>query len=291
MKGDFSRPCGSWKLTLSNGKTVTLADATVFPRQADGKVDKSSNAPLAISGDGSRVVYFRKSDRKIVWRNAAGGTARALPGKAAKVPKGLGMADLAIKLSREGDRIAIDYNDSDGSLPTLLVDLRGGGTATLPGVKVVQGFSPDGTHVLTTGFTEDNTTEFTVYDTEGNAGESRVVPQVVSNNAPIALADDQVTVGLVINSLTGGTSTLRQYDLSTDSVSPAFDLKVPFGETPYRLYWDENGKLIVWGVRANDDGLADRATARRIDPSTGELTRIDAFPMKPDVWTWWLPGE
>lgn len=289
--GEFTRPCGKWKLTLSNGRTVTLADATVNPRLSDGKVDKFTNAPLVISGDGGRVVYFRKADRKLVWRNVAGGPARALPGKAAKVPKGLGMADISVKLSRDGDRVAIDYADADGSLPSLLVDLRGGGTAKLPGQEVVQGFSPDGSHVLTGGLTEDNTTELTVYDTEGNAGESRVVPQVVSNNMPIALADDQVTVGLVVTSLTKGRSTLRQYDLSTDSVSPAFDLKVPINETPYRLDWDPNGKMVVWGVRVNTAGFADRATARRVDPSTGELTKVDSFPMKPDVWTWWLPGE
>jgi hypothetical protein len=291
-KGEFSWPCGSWKLTLRSGKTVTLKDAAINPRGADGKVDKGSNAPLTISGDGSRVVYFRKSDGKLVWKNVAGGPSRALPGKAAKVPKGLGMADVSAKLSRDGDRIAIDYSDNTGLLPTLLVDLRGGGTAKLPGADVVQGFSPDGTHVLTTSFTEDNTTGFTVYDTDGNAGESRVVPQVVSNNAPIALADDQVTVGLVISSLIGTQKPrLRQYDLSTDAISPAFDLALPAGEAPYRLYWDENGKLIVWGVHANDDGLADRATARLVDPSTGDLTKVDSFRMKPDVWTWWLPGE
>ncbi|MFC6079726.1 hypothetical protein [Sphaerisporangium aureirubrum] len=292
MKGLVSRPCGSWKLTLRNGKTVTLGDATVFPRLPNGKVDKGSNAPLAISGDGSRVVYFRKSDRKLVWKNVAGGSSRAFPGKAAKVPKGLGMGDLSIKLSREGDRVAIDYGDADGSLPSLLVDLRGGGMAQLPGFDTVQGFSPDGTHVLTTNFTEDNTTGFTVYDTEGNPGEDRVVPQVASNNSPIALADDQVTVGLVITPLTGvGKPRLRQYDLSTDAISPALELNLPAGEMPYRLYWDENGKLVVWGVRGNLSGLADRATARRVDPSTGELTKIDSFRMKPDVWTWWLPGE
>jgi hypothetical protein len=289
QKKDYSVPCGSWMLTLRSGKTVKLPDATVFPRGANGKVDKESNAPFAVSGDGTRVVYFRKSDHKLVWKDARGGRSHSLPGTTAKVPKGLGMTDVDPTLSPDGDTAVIDYGDT-GKLPTRVVDLGSGDVTNLPGADVVQGFSPDGRRILASRVTSDNTAELTVYDPDGSQAESREVPQVVSNNSPIALADDGVTVGVVIIP-SSGKPRLRQYDLSTDSVSPAIDLAVPSGEAPYRIYWDSSGKLTLWHLRTTGDGSVSRATASTVDPSTGDLKKMDSFKVRQGLWTWWLPGE
>ncbi|MFC7381631.1 hypothetical protein [Sphaerisporangium rhizosphaerae] len=289
-KGDYVTPCGSWTLSLRDGKTVKVPEATVYPRGADGRPDKESSAPFAVSGDGSRVVYFRRSDHKLVWKDVASGRSHGLPGSSAKLPKRLGMEDVAATLSHDGDTVVVDYGDASGKLPTLVVHLRSGEVVKLPGKDDVQGFSPDGRRVLLSRTTADNTTEFTVYDTDGQAGESREVPQVVSNNSPIALADDGVTVGVVIVP-TSGRPRLRLYDLSTDAVSPAVDLNVPSSESPYRLDWDESGKLTLWRLRSSDDGTLTRVTASRVDPSDGALKKIDSFRVRGKIYTWWLPGE
>jgi hypothetical protein len=289
-KKDYSVPCGSWELHFRSGAPVKLSEATVFPLNAKGKPDKEASAPIAVSDDGRRVVYFRKSDHKLVWKNVGGGRSHSLPGKAAKVPKGLGMGDVDPLLSPDGDVVVLDYNDDTGKRPTLVVDLGSGDVAKLPGGDSVQGFSPDGRRVLVSHYTADNTTEFVVYGTDGGREESREVPQVVSNNSPVALADDGVTVGVVIVP-SSGKPRLRQYDLSTDSVSPAVDLPIPGGDTAYRLAWDGSGKLTFWHIHSNADGNVSRATASRVDPSTGHLKKIDSFKVKSRLWTWWLPGE
>ncbi|MFC4529986.1 hypothetical protein [Sphaerisporangium dianthi] len=289
-KGDFAVPCGPWALTLRDGKTVRVPEATVYPRKANGKVDKESSAPFAVSGDGSRVVYFRKSDRKLVWKDVPSGRSHSLPGAAAKTPKGLDMSAVAATLSPDGDIVVVDYGDAAGRLPTLVVHLASGEIARLPGSDTFQGFSPDGRHLLVSHATEDNTTELTVYDTDGEAGESREVPQVVSNNSPIALADDGVTVAVVIVP-TSGEPRLRQYDLSTDAVSPAVGLDLSSRDTLYRLDWDTAGKLTIWRLLSDDEGSIKRATASTVDPSNGHLKKIDSFAVRGGIYTWWLPGE
>ncbi len=289
-KKDYLVPCGTWELTLRSGKTVKLADATVSPRDAKGKVDKENIAPIAVSGDGTRVVYFRKSDRKLVWKDMLSGKVRSLPGTTAKVPKGLGMTDVDPTLSPSGDVVVLDYADDSGERPTLAVHLGSGDVAKLPGGDSVQGFSPDGRRILVSRYTGDNTTEFVVYDTDGEQGESREVPQVVSNNSPVALADDGVTVGVVITP-TSGKPRLRQYDLSTDSVSPAIDLGISSKESAYRISWDDSGKLALWHLRTTGDGTITRATISTVDPSTGDLAKVDSFKVRSGLWSWWLPGE
>ncbi|RCG31561.1 hypothetical protein DQ384_08265 [Sphaerisporangium album] len=288
-KEDYEVPCGDWKLTLRSGKTVKVGEATVFPRGAGGKADKETNAPFAVSGDGTRLLYFRKSDRKLVWKNVAGGASHSLPGRAARVPKGLGMGDVDPTFSPGGDVVVLDYSDSDGKMATLIVRLTDGHIARLPGYLAVEGFSPDGRRILASRFTEENTTEYAVYDTDGAEAESRVVPQVVSNNAPVALADDGVTVGVVIAQ--SGKPRLRQYDLSTDSVSPAIEIPLTSQDSPYRISWDNSGKLTLWYLTSKKDGTVTRASASTVDPSTGALKKIDSFKVPVKTWNWWLPGD
>ncbi|MFC4588865.1 TolB-like translocation protein [Sphaerisporangium corydalis] len=287
---DEARPCGAWMLTLRNGRTVKLTDAAVFPRTAKGRLDRTSSTPFAVSGDGDRVLYVRASDHKLVWKDVLTGRVRSLPGAAARAPKGLGMSDVDPILSPSGDVVVIDYYDDSGKRPTLAVDLGTGQIGKLPGGDSVQGFSPDGRRILMSGSTSDNTTEFAVYDTNGQPAETREVPQVVSNNSPVALADDGVTIALVIVPPSGRPN-LRQYDLSTDAISPAIDLGIAKKESAYRIYWDDSGKLTLWTLLSQKDGDVVRATVGAVNPSTGHFAKADSFRVRDHLWTWWLPGE
>ncbi|MFI6321226.1 hypothetical protein ACIBG8_27065 [Nonomuraea sp. NPDC050556] len=292
-KKDYTVPCGSWTLALRGGGSLALKDAVVHPTTSAGTTDKEASAPIAISGDGRLVSYFRKNDGKLVVRDVAKGTVKALPGKTATLPRGLGMGDLDTAFSNDGSRFFIDYFDPDAKLKSVIVNLRTGTVTRIPGAEIVQGFSPNGEYVLTARTTNDNTTEFAVYDGSGDEVQSRVVPQIVSNNAPIALSDDGTTVGIVI---TGPQVTskarLRTYDLSTDAVSEAVTLSYPPSkEFPSRLVWDSSDGLTLWTYRATPDGSPNAAVKRHINPDTGTATKLDSFAIKSGIWTWWLPGD
>ncbi|MBG0813866.1 hypothetical protein [Planomonospora sp. ID82291] len=281
-------PCGAWTLSLRSGKTVELPDARVHPVSAGGKPDKSVGAPFAVSGDGRVVNYFK--GRRLVVRDVASGKVRPLPGRAAALPKGLGMHEVDVALSADGSIAAVDYLDTAAKLPTLVADLKTGGVAKLPAGDTVLGFSPDGRHLLTSRFTDDNTTEFVVFDTAGRRTANQVVPQVVSNNAPIALADDGTTVALIVTGASG-VSRLRTYDLASDTVSDAVPLGIPKGETTQRLFWDPAGTLTLWTSREDANGTITSVVQRTVATATGTTRRLDSFKIKSGLWTWWLPGE
>ncbi|MEZ0071460.1 hypothetical protein [Planotetraspora sp. GP83] len=289
-KKDYTVPCGPWTLSLRNGKTLPLTDARVFPVTYEGKGDKESSTSIAVSGNGRKVAYFRKSDGKLVVRDLASGKVNALPGKAARLPKGVGMGDLDIFLSPAGDAAVIDYFDQDAKAPSLIVDLKSGKIRKLAAHSVVQGFSPDGTRVLVTDATAENTTEFAVYDEIGHKTNSQIVPQVVANNTPIALGDDGTSVALIITT-PAGKQRLRVYDLASDTVGDAVNVKVPASETANRLEWASDDSLTIWELLNDSNGNAVGATARHLDPSSGSTSKIDSFKIKSKAWAWWLPGE
>ncbi|MDP9863377.1 MULTISPECIES: hypothetical protein [Streptosporangium] len=287
-KKDYKIPCGNWTLAMRSGKTIKLTDARVNPKQAGGKVDKESSALFAVSGDGRSVNYI-KGD-KLVVRDVNSGKVRPLPGRAAKLPKGIGQGEVDTTLSPDGSIAVVDYFDDAEKLPSLVANLKTGKVVELPSKNSVMSFSPDGQHLLTGRFTDDNITEFAVFDAEGRETSSQVVPQIVSNNAPIALADDGTTVTLII---TGGSGKvrLRTYDLASDTVSDPVPLGTPKGESAQRLYWDAAGTLTLWTSTGDEEGTVVSAVKRRVNAETGATRKLDSFRVRSDPWTWWLPGE
>jgi WD40 repeat protein len=287
-KKDVAAPCGAWTLSLRSGRTVELPDARVHPAYAGGESDMSAGALFTVSGDG-RVVNYFKGDRLVV-RNVSSGKVRPLPGRAASLPRGLDMSEVDVALSPDGSIIAVDYLDTSAKLPTLIADVENGKVAELPSGNTVLGFSPDGRHLLTSRFTDDNTTEFAVFDTGGRKTASQIVPQIVSNNSPVALADDGTTVALIATGASG-VSRLRTYDLASDTVSDAVVLGIPKGEAPQRLFWDPAGTLTLWTSRGNAEGDITSAVQRTVGAATGTTRRLDSFKIRSGLWTWWLPGE
>ncbi|GIH76180.1 hypothetical protein [Planobispora longispora] len=287
-KKDYTVPCGDWTLTMRSGKTVKLTDARVNPKNAKGAVDKSAAALFAVSGDGRVVNYFKGG--KLVVRDVNSGKVRPLPGKAATLPKGLGMSEVDTTLSHDGSIVVVDYSDEAGTLPSLVADLRTGKVVKLPAANSVLSFSSDGAHLLTSRFTDDNTTEFAVFDAQGRKTAGQVVPQLVSNNAPVALSDDGNTVTVIV---TGASRKhrLHTYDLAADTVSDAVALGLPKNENGQRLFWDSAGKLTLWTSREGEDGDSASAVKRTVNPETGATRTLDSYKVKGGTWTWWLPGE
>ncbi|WP_214109615.1 hypothetical protein [Acrocarpospora catenulata] len=289
-KKDYTVPCGPWTVTTRTGKKVALPDAQVFPVDAAGRTDKESSTTIALSGDGAHVAYFRKSDNRLVVRDLRNNKVRTLPSKAAKLPKGIGMSDVDTFLSEDGNLLVIDYFDEGARRPSLIVDVAAGTTRTLPGNANMQGFSPNGEHLLVTRYTDENTTEFAVFDAQGVKENSQVVPQIVANNAPLALSDDGSTVALIVTS-PKSTQTLRVYDLTADTVGDPVRVKVAKNEYAHRLFWTGDDQLTLWELRSNTAGTTTGASAHRLDPTTGTTSVIDSFKIHSKVWTWWLPGE
>ncbi|MEU6424878.1 hypothetical protein ABZ860_03195 [Microbispora sp. NPDC046973] len=289
-KKDDAFPCGLWHLALGNGRDSVLKDAQVFPRTAKGKIDKGSYAPLSVSGDGRRVSYWRKKDGLLVVRDVTTNKVRVLPRAVSKLPKGIGMGDLGTSLSRDGGLLTMDYYD-DEKLPSLVVNVRTGRVRTIPAEAAVVGFSPDGKHVLVSQGTAENTTRFSVYDQDGRRTNTQIVPQVVANNSPMALADDGSSVAVLI-STTSGKQRLRVYDLSDDTVGEAVEVRVPKNESAKRLEWTPDGGLRLWEtLDSAKTGETYRVVVRGLDSGTGATTTLDSFRVKSSLWTWWLPGE
>ncbi|MBE3012316.1 hypothetical protein IL992_24440 [Microbispora sp. NEAU-D428] len=290
-KKDGYLPCGSWRLTLRNGRDSVLTDAQVFPRTAKGKIDKQSYTPLSVSGDGRQVSYFRKKDGMLVVRDVTMNKVRALPPSVSKLPKGIGMGDLTTSLSRDGGLLTIDYYDDDDKMPSLVVNVRTGKVRKIPADASVVGFSPDGKHLLVSRGTAENTTQFSVYDQDGRRTNTQVVPQVVANNSPMALADDGSSVAVLITTASAK-QRLRVYDLSEDTVGDAVDVRVPKNESAKRLEWTPDGGLKLWEtLDSAKTGETYRVVVRSLDTDTGATAKLDSFRVKPSVWTWWLPGE
>ncbi|TQS27809.1 hypothetical protein [Microbispora sp. KK1-11] len=290
-KKDGYLPCGSWRLALGNGRDSALTDAQVFPRTAKGKIDKQSYTPLSVSGDGRQVSYFRKKDGMLVVRDVTTNKVRALPRSVSKLPKGIGMGDLATSLSRDGGLLTIDYYDEDGKVPSLVVNVRTGKVRKIPADAAVAGFSPDGKHVLVSRGTAENTTQLSVYDEDGRRTNTQVVPQVVANNSPIALADDGSSVAVLITT-TSAKQRVRVYDLSDDTVSDAVDVRLPKNESAKRLEWTPDGGLKLWETLDwTKTGETYRVVVRTLDIGTGATATLDSFRVKSSVWAWWLPGE
>ncbi|MBB4913318.1 hypothetical protein [Streptosporangium saharense] len=289
-KGDRTVPCGKWTLTLRSGRTVKLDDARVNPRRPNGTVDREAGTTFAVSGDG-RVVNYLKGDILVV-RDVASGKVTPLPGRAATLPRGLDQASLDTVLSEDGSAVVVDYLDDSEHLPSLLVDLRSGKIATLPSKINMLGFSPDGRHLLVSRYTDDSTTEFAVFDGGGRVTASRVVPQIVANNSPVALANDGTTTAFVVTGALTKKARLHTYSLASDRVSAAVPLGISVNDGAQRLSWDSAGTLTLWtGFTEGHGGQVTSAAKRTVNARTGAVRVVDSFPIRNAPWSWWLPGE
>ncbi|MFF4413143.1 hypothetical protein ACFYY8_11475 [Streptosporangium sp. NPDC001559] len=285
-------PCGAVTLTLRDGRTVTLADARVHPRRADGKVDRNDAAPLAVSGDGRYVSYLR-GDRLVI-RDVDRGTVRPLPGGADVLPRGVGQDDVDATLSSGGTLAVIDYG---GKAPALIVNLGNGRTTRVAAKTSVLTMSPDGRHLLTRRDTEGNTADLTVLDANGGKVRTQSVPLALFEGAHVALADDANTLA-ILDTIIPIKPGLRVYDMAAGPFvtkvpfGSARTLRLPKGERPQRLSWDTNGTLTLWTGRGDKrDGSFVSFVKRAVDPGTATTRRLDSFTVKKSSWTWHLPGE
>ncbi|TYB52946.1 hypothetical protein FXF51_50100 [Nonomuraea sp. PA05] len=275
-------PCGAWRLSLRDGRQVTVRAAAA--RGVDGKGRRAHHAgTFAVSGDGSVILYERARDHRLVVQPVAGGPPTALPRSAR--PAGIGSDEMAVRLSLSGDRVLIDYYDDEDRLPTKVVTAASGETVTLPPRYGVLGFSADGGEVLATRQMDDNTTTLYALGAGGDSIRS-TPPQVVVNAAAWALAADGTTVAVLVQ---GDRARIRTYDLATGELSEGVDVPVGGGLSPSSAWW-EGARLRVTYAKTADVGNSAVIRVLTVGPGHGLVTQDETYKIGKN-YTFAVAGE
>ncbi|GAA4225413.1 hypothetical protein GCM10023075_23060 [Streptosporangium album] len=268
---------------------VAAAVAAMIATPADAKTRTPSDDSVRyawLKGCAKKDYRVPCGDWTLTMRS---GKVRPLPGTAAVLPKGVSEFNVDTMLSPDGLIAVVEYFAEGGKPSSLVANLKTGKVVRLPRDQSVMSFSPDGQHLLTGRLTDDNTTEFVVFDADGQKTLSQVVPQIVSNNTPIALADDGTTIALIITGQSNKPR-LHTYDLASDTVSDAVPLDIPKNEGAQTLYWGTAGAPTLW-TGSGDGGTVFSVVKRTVDAGTGATRRLDSFKVRTDPWTLWLPGQ
>jgi hypothetical protein len=268
------RPCGPWRLEMHSGTERLLSDALVNPIDRHGKAVKDLTAPIAVSGDGQSVAYFRKRDHRLVVREL-GGPVHVM-GKDA-LPKKADMASVQLHLSQYGDSLAVEFDQGE---PTRVYDVsRGLGPGKIPGAYSVLNLSRDGETVLVAQYTPDNTTRLLTFDAEGHELSRVEPPQVVANNAPLGLSEDGTMAAFF--SGVGPKSKLRLYDMRADSVFTSIKVKLGSTDSPEAIDWTGDHEITAHIPHLAESGR----TSMRIlviDTETGTIKVRDSYRVKAD---------
>ncbi|WP_232326751.1 hypothetical protein [Microbispora sp. ATCC PTA-5024] len=273
-------PCGHWRLDLIDGTHVSLDDALVHSRDAKGRTEAGTTAPVTVSGDGESVAYFRRKDGRVVVREFHG-PVHVMPADA--LPKGVAIDRAALRLSLDGGRLAVMYSDKKGGEHARVFAVSDpGNPATISGYEEFEGFSGDGSAVLVSGRTDDNTNELVAYDASGRELGRVVPPQVVSNNAPRALSADGRTVAVVTGS--ARKPVLKLYDMVADRVVGSVPYAGRRGSMPDMADWTGDHQVTV---HVNGEGGSGaRVTVLEIDTRTGATRVRDSYKVRSDAYVY-----
>ncbi len=283
LKGGSRGPCGAWRLSMRGGGTVKLPDARTTPRDAKGKVRKEQAAPIAISGDGGTVAYFRRSDDRLVVRRL-GGEAVVVPNAAVK---GVGMHDIALYLSREGDRLAVEAGGEPRKRPTVVYDLSedDADPGEIPRTLAFQGFADES--ALAAELSGDDITRLVTFPADGEPGAAVRPPRVVADNSPYGLAPDGRTVAFFSGS--GATAALRLYDLETGAITRGAPVRLDGADLPEVVTWTGENQVTAHVSRIAEGGrMAMRVL--RIDIGTGGVSTLDSYTIRADAFTYATRG-
>lgn len=287
-KDETSYPCGKWQLIMADGSKRTVPDAATRSLDASRAVS-GEEASFAISGDGRWMVYERAKDHRMVVRKVSGGPVTELPKSV--VPKGIGTEDMALYLTGTGDKVLIDYDDAGESEPGKVVTVATGAIVNLRAKDDLQGFSADGDEVLALRYGKDNTTAVVAHRLDGTSIK-KTPPQVVVSATTRALAADGRTLAVFVSGNVDKKQAprLRLYDLETGELSPAVDLALKPGDTPYLAEWSGEGELVA-KVSSGGDGTPTVVRVFTVDAASGAVSRQDRYSISKTNYTWFAAGE
>ncbi|WP_327047380.1 hypothetical protein OG320_05655 [Microbispora sp. NBC_01189] len=281
-KDGTTTPCHTWRLDLLDGRRVALKDAMLWPLTAKGRPDRTNSAPLTVSGDGESVAYFRRSDHRLVVREFHSGVQGGVQGEVRVMPRnplphGVGMNAAWLKLSQDGDRLALGYTTADGRTRVRLFDVaRASATGTTPKTDAFSGFSGDGSAVLLQRAGDANTIGLSVHDDTGAELAAAVPPQIVANNGPWALSADDRTVAFVTG--LGKKAKLHFYDVATDQSTGSVGFSLPKDASLDMIDWTGGHEVTLHLVRVR--GSRDVVTVLRVDTETGRTRVRDSYQVR-----------
>lgn len=267
-KGGEVVPCGTWRLVSHKGEVTLLKDAQLRAVGADGKPVDYAVAPIAVSGDGTRVAYFTKAGRLVV-RTMKGGV-KPLPADA--LPARTNQYDVTLQLSDDGARLAVIAGRVQ-----LFDTATGGRLGTLPKLSTFVGFSGDGERVLASMDGDESVVELHVYDLSGRRLLSDTPPQLVAANGPYALNADGKTLAVLV----GGTK-VTLYDLATSQVLGGHAIKLPKEGTVHKVDWTGDNQVTLH-VSQYPEGKATRMTVLQHDATSGATRVRDTYSMLKDT--------
>ncbi|MEU4696465.1 WD40 repeat domain-containing protein [Nonomuraea dietziae] len=261
-------PCGTWRLVSHDGKVTLLKDAQLRAVGANGKEVDYAVAPLAVSGDGQKVAYFRKDGRLAV-RTVHGGVT-LLPKDA--LPPRTNQYDVVLQLSDDGARLAVVT-----SRVRLFDTATGNKLGTLPRYQNFIGFSGDGHMVLTSADGDESVMEMHVFDLAGRRLLSGAPPQLVAGNGPYALSADGRTIAVHVAG-----SKVALYDLHSDQMVSSHLIKLPKEGTVHKLDWTGDNQVTLH-VSQYPEGKATRMTVMQHDVTSGATRVRDSYSMLKDT--------
>lgn len=258
-------PCGDWRLVTHQGKVVPLKDAQVRSLDKKGRPSAELTAPLSVSGDGTRVAYFRKDGRVVV--RTFNGSVRAMPKNV--MPPRTAQNLMLLKLSDDGAVLAVSNYMTD---QTRLYDTASGRKiSTLPKGGYFVGFSGDGGEVLT-----DHNAKLGVHDLTGRLLFPRhQLPDEVADTSLDALHADGRTVAGIRDQ-----REVLLYDLAAHRLVGGKPIKLPKGSQVDELDWTGENQLTLHVSRKG------RVTVYEHDVKSGALTVRETYTLLKDTYTY-----
>ncbi|MBG0815531.1 hypothetical protein [Planomonospora sp. ID82291] len=256
--GAGRRPCGPWRLWLSDGRVRALPDA----HRPDG--DHPAMGVMAVAPDGGRAAYFRKSDGVLMIWEAATGKARRT---AVRRPDSVAVTELT--LSPRGRFAAIEGEGLSGRPVDRIVDTATGKAFDLPRGYDSARFSPDEKHLMAT-----HVRGAVVYSTGTWSVRLRRSAYMMGDLGP-----DGVTVAKARwNDARPAENAVTVRNLATGK-KRTYPVRLRRGEAPYRARWDRAGRLdlLTDSYRGPSGEEYHVYTWYRLDRTTGRLRRLDSF--------------
>ncbi|WP_066373142.1 hypothetical protein [Herbidospora mongoliensis] len=263
-------PCGDWRLVTHHGKVVLLKDAQVRALEKKGKPSSEITAPLTVSGDGTKVAYFRKDGRLVV--RTFNGPVKVLPRNA--LPAKLGQGYVNLKLSDDGAALAITNNAVDET--SLYDTVSGKRLGRLPKEVFFYSFSGDGKEVLT-----DSRTKLGVNDLSGRLLFPRhTPPDAITETPQTALHADGKRIAVIQNG-----RKVVVYDLATKRVVSEKPIKLPKDSSVDELDWTGKNQVTLHVSKQSGSAPA-RITVLEHDVKSGATKVRETYTLLKDTFTY-----
>ncbi|GAA1010715.1 hypothetical protein Aple_029950 [Acrocarpospora pleiomorpha] len=261
-------PCGTWRLVTHHGRVILLKDAQLRALNKQGDPVTDSTAPVAVSGNGQKIAYFRKDGRLAV--RSLDGKVRLLPKDT--LPRKTAQYDVTLQLSDDGAVLAVTAGRTklfDTASSTRL--------GRLPKRRYFIGFSGDGEKMLTSSDTDGS---LSVYDLSGHLLRKGTPPPLVTDNGPYALHADGKTIAVLV-----ANRKVALYDLESGLVTGDQRIKLPKDGTAHKLDWTGDNQVTLH-VSQEFGSAPTRMTVLQHDVRSGATTVRDKYKLLKDTFVY-----